>query len=142
MVPLLLLLLLLLAALPPLAVPRGELCAAAATPSAAATPALAYARATLSAAAAAAICAAVGTAALAGVSSVWCSVATTQSDHKLVAPRPSVVFTNNNLVTLAFNYSDNEADQDMVEVYQTSFSKAYHKQYKQTTWFGEVARST
>ncbi len=51
--------------------------------------------------------------------------------------RPSVVFTNNNLVTLSFNYSDNEADQDMVEVYQTNFSKTYHKQYKQTTWFGE-----
>jgi hypothetical protein len=51
--------------------------------------------------------------------------------------RPSVVFTNNNLVTLSFNYSDNEADQDMVDVYQTNFSKTYHKQYKQTTWFGE-----
>jgi hypothetical protein len=48
-----------------------------------------------------------------------------------------VVFTNNNLVTLSFNYSDNEADQDMVDVYQTNFSKTYHKQYKQTTWFGE-----
>ena len=51
--------------------------------------------------------------------------------------RPSVVFTNNNLVTLAFNYSDNEADQDMVDVYQTNFSKTYHKQYQKTTWFGE-----
>jgi len=37
--------------------------------------------------------------------------------------RPSVVFTNNNLVSLSFNYSDNEADQDMVDVYQTSFAK-------------------
>jgi hypothetical protein len=51
--------------------------------------------------------------------------------------RPSVVFTNNNLVSLSFNYSDNEADQDMVEVYETSFAKAYHKQYKQATFFSE-----
>ena len=51
--------------------------------------------------------------------------------------RPSVVFTNNNLVSLAFNYSDNEADQDMVEVYENNFAKAYHKQYKQATFFGE-----
>lgn len=51
--------------------------------------------------------------------------------------RPSVVFTNNNLVSLSFNYSDNEADQDMVNMYATTFAKTYHKQYKQTTWFGE-----
>ena len=51
--------------------------------------------------------------------------------------RPSVVFTNNNLVSLAFNYSDNDADQDMVSVYETTFAKAYHKQYSKTTWFGE-----
>jgi hypothetical protein len=51
--------------------------------------------------------------------------------------RPSVVFTNNNLVTLSFNYSDNEADQDMVDVYEASFAKTYHKQYQKTTWFGE-----
>jgi len=51
--------------------------------------------------------------------------------------RPSVVFTNNNLVSLSFAYTDNEADQDMVAVYQTSFAKAYHKQYKNATWFGE-----
>ena len=51
--------------------------------------------------------------------------------------RPSVVFTNNNLVSLAFNYSDNEADQDMVAVYEANFAKTYHKQYQKTTWFGE-----
>ena len=51
--------------------------------------------------------------------------------------RPSVVFTNNNLVSLAFNYSENDADQDMVQVYQDSFAKAYHKQYNKTTWFSE-----
>ncbi|MVN79165.1 hypothetical protein GO988_22775 [Hymenobacter sp. HMF4947] len=51
--------------------------------------------------------------------------------------RPSVVFTNNNLVSLSFNYSDNEADQDMIPVYETTFAKTYHKQYQKTTWFGE-----
>jgi hypothetical protein len=51
--------------------------------------------------------------------------------------RPSVVFTNNNLVSLAFNYSDNDADQDMVDVYEGTFAKAYHKQYSKTTWFSE-----
>ena len=51
--------------------------------------------------------------------------------------RPSVVFTNNNLVSLSFNYSDNEADQDMISVYETTFAKTYHKQYQKTTWFSE-----
>ena len=51
--------------------------------------------------------------------------------------RPNVVFTNNNLVTLALTYSDNDADQDMVEIYETNFAKGYHKQFKQTTWFSE-----
>ena len=51
--------------------------------------------------------------------------------------RPSVVFTNNNLVSLAFNYSDNDADQDMVDVYESTFAKAYHKQYNKATWFSE-----
>ncbi|NML66505.1 hypothetical protein HHL22_14950 [Hymenobacter sp. RP-2-7] len=51
--------------------------------------------------------------------------------------RPSVVFTNNNLVSLSFNYSDNEADQDMVEVYEANFAKGYHKQYKAATFFSE-----
>ena len=40
--------------------------------------------------------------------------------------RPSVIFTNNNLISLAFNYSDNDADQDMVDVYAASFGKTYH----------------
>jgi hypothetical protein len=44
--------------------------------------------------------------------------------------RPSVIFTNNNLISLAFNYSDNDADQDMVDVYSASFGKTYHKQYE------------
>ncbi|MDO7873330.1 hypothetical protein Q5H93_01210 [Hymenobacter sp. ASUV-10] len=51
--------------------------------------------------------------------------------------RPSVIFTNNNLVSLAFNYSENEADQDMVEIYAASFAKTYHKQFKDATWFGD-----
>ena len=51
--------------------------------------------------------------------------------------RPSVVFTNNNLVSLALNYSDNPADQDMVQVYTDNFAKGYHKQYKNATFFGE-----
>lgn len=37
--------------------------------------------------------------------------------------RPSVIFTNNNLISLAFNYSDNDADQDMVDIYSASFGK-------------------
>jgi len=51
--------------------------------------------------------------------------------------RPSVIFTNNNLVSLAFNYSENEADQDMVDIYAASFAKTYHKQFKDATWFGD-----
>ncbi|WP_375416933.1 hypothetical protein [uncultured Hymenobacter sp.] len=51
--------------------------------------------------------------------------------------RPSVMFTNNNLITLAFNYSDNEADQDMVGVYAGSFTKTYQKQFKNATWIGD-----
>ena len=51
--------------------------------------------------------------------------------------RPSVIFTNNNLITLAFNYSDNDADQDMVGVYAASFAKTYQKQYKGSTWIGD-----
>ncbi|WP_162550103.1 hypothetical protein [Hymenobacter nivis] len=55
--------------------------------------------------------------------------------------RPSVIFTNNNLVSLAFNYSDNEADQDMVDVYAATFAKTYHKQYKDATWFGDGVKN-
>ena len=51
--------------------------------------------------------------------------------------RPSVMFTNNNLVTLALNYTDNEADQDMVDIYTASYVKSQHKQYKEATWFGD-----
>lgn len=55
--------------------------------------------------------------------------------------RPSVIFTNNNLISLAFNYSDNDADQDMVDVYSASFGKTYHKQYKEATWFGDGVKN-
>ena len=51
--------------------------------------------------------------------------------------RPSVLFTNNNLVSLAFNYTDNEADEDAVDVYFASYLKSQHKQYKKATWFDE-----
>ena len=55
--------------------------------------------------------------------------------------RPSVIFTNNNLVSLAFNYSDNDADQDMVDVYAASFAKTYHKQFKEAKWFGDGVKN-
>jgi len=55
--------------------------------------------------------------------------------------RPSVIFTNNNLISLAFNYSDNDADQDMVDIYSASFGKTYHKQYKDATWFGDGVKN-
>ena len=55
--------------------------------------------------------------------------------------RPSVIFTNNNLISLAFNYSDNDADQDMVDVYAASFGKTYHKQYKEAKWFGDGVKT-
>ena len=55
--------------------------------------------------------------------------------------RPSVIFTNNNLISLAFNYSDNDADQDMVDVYAASFGKTYHKQYKEAKWFGDGVKN-
>lgn len=55
--------------------------------------------------------------------------------------RPSVIFTNNNLVSLAFNYSENEADQDMIDIYAASFSKTYHKQYKDAVWFGDGVKN-
>lgn len=51
--------------------------------------------------------------------------------------RPSVIFTNNNLVSLSFNYTDNDADQDMVDIYAASYVKNQHKQYKEAKWFGE-----
>lgn len=51
--------------------------------------------------------------------------------------RPSVVFTNNNQVSLSFTYTDTEADQDAVSLFADTFSKTYHKQYKNATWFGE-----
>ena len=51
--------------------------------------------------------------------------------------RPSVIFTNNNHITLAFNYSENEADQDMVNIYAGSFAKTYRKQFKDATWIGD-----
>ena len=51
--------------------------------------------------------------------------------------RPSVIFTNNNLVSMAFNYTDNDADQDMVDIYAATYSKTQRKQYKEATWFGD-----
>jgi hypothetical protein len=55
--------------------------------------------------------------------------------------RPSVIFTNNNLVSLAFNYSDNDSDQDMVDIYADTFAKSYHKLYKEAVWFGEGVKN-
>ena len=55
--------------------------------------------------------------------------------------RPSVIFTNNNLISLAFNYSENDADQDMIDIYAASFAKTHHKQFKDAKWFGEGVKN-
>lgn len=49
--------------------------------------------------------------------------------------RPSVIFTNSKEASLAFNYTDNAADQDMIEMYAATFYKTYTKQFKDAKWF-------
>ncbi|MBT2556162.1 hypothetical protein J7E24_00035 [Hymenobacter sp. ISL-91] len=49
--------------------------------------------------------------------------------------RPSVIYTNNKEVSLAFSYTDNTADQDMMDMYHDNFYKIYTKQYKEAKWF-------
>ncbi len=49
--------------------------------------------------------------------------------------RPSVIYTNSKEASLSFSYTDNTADQDMVDMYHDNFYKIYSKQFKGATWF-------
>lgn len=51
--------------------------------------------------------------------------------------RPNLIFTNNNSIRIVFSYSDNGADQDMVDFYLYSFRKSLQQQYKNAPWFGD-----
>ncbi|MCC2547234.1 hypothetical protein LJY25_12320 [Hymenobacter sp. BT175] len=55
--------------------------------------------------------------------------------------RPSVIYTNNNLASIAFSYTDNTADQDMIDMYADTFYKTYTKQYKEAKWFSNGVKS-
>jgi hypothetical protein len=50
--------------------------------------------------------------------------------------RPSVIYTNSKEASLAFTYTDNTADQDMIDIYAVNFYKTYAKQFKEAKWFG------
>lgn len=50
--------------------------------------------------------------------------------------RPSVIYTNSKEASLAFTYTDNTADQDMIDIYANNFYKTYSKQFKEAKWFG------
>jgi len=54
--------------------------------------------------------------------------------------RPSVIYTNSKEASLAFAYTDNEADQDMIDMYADTFHKTYLKQFKGATWFNNGVR--
>ena len=49
--------------------------------------------------------------------------------------RPSVIYTNSKEASIAFSYTDNTADQDMIEMYSDNFYKIYAKQFKEAKWF-------
>lgn len=49
--------------------------------------------------------------------------------------RPSVIYTNSKEASLAFTYTDNTADQDMIDMYSESFYKTYTKQFKEAKWY-------
>ena len=49
--------------------------------------------------------------------------------------RPSVIYTNSKEASLAFAYTDNAADQDMIDMYADTFHKTFLKQFKGATWF-------
>ncbi|TGE21759.1 hypothetical protein E5K00_15940 [Hymenobacter aquaticus] len=51
--------------------------------------------------------------------------------------RPSVIYTNNKEASIAFTYTDNTADQDMIDMYAENFYKMYSKQYKEAKWFNK-----
>lgn len=49
--------------------------------------------------------------------------------------RPSVIYTNNKEASISFAYTDNTADQDMIEMYEATFYKTYTKQFKEAKWY-------
>ncbi|SHL58352.1 hypothetical protein [Hymenobacter psychrotolerans] len=50
--------------------------------------------------------------------------------------RPSVIYTNSKEASISFTYTDNTADQDMIDMYAGNFYKTYSKQFKEAKWFG------
>jgi hypothetical protein len=49
--------------------------------------------------------------------------------------RPSVIYTNSKEASISFTYTDNTADQDMIDMYADNFYKTYSKQFKEAKWF-------
>ncbi|QIX61219.1 hypothetical protein FY528_03235 [Hymenobacter lutimineralis] len=51
--------------------------------------------------------------------------------------RPSLIYTNNKQASISFTYTDNTADQDMIQMYTDNFIKTYSKQFPDARWFGK-----
>jgi hypothetical protein len=51
--------------------------------------------------------------------------------------RPSVIYTNASHASLSFSYTDNTADQDMIDMYAMNFMKTYRKQYSDAQFFAD-----